>query len=486
MRFSILHVSDLHRDLTDEIGNPWLLESLERDFRQYQSNDPEILKPTLGIVSGDLIYGVKPNAANAAEEMERQYNQAEEFLVGLADRFFGGKRERIVVLPGNHDVCYADVIDSVERIDIPTDPEKKKTLVGELFTPNSKLRWSWNDLCFYRIADDEKYRDRFRFFAAAYEKFYQGHRKFSLMPELQYDIFDFPDLGFSIATLNSCYNNDPLRRAGAFHPTALTQALQALTRAERTGWLMAAAWHHNYTGGPSQDDYLDVELFQLFIDAGVSLGFHGHQHLPDCVDERYRVGSKPRKMTNISAGTLCAGPHYLQPGIPRGYNIVELDTDAWTGRVHLRHMVNRLSGLPLWGPGYFNVTNASYIDFELCQPPTRRPSQLDVQLALERADKLIGSHQWSEAIDVLNELKNTPMARPLLERALLELGDARRSIDLLWPPQSNTEIVAVGGAILESGSREEAEAFLGLECVVVSEDASVQEISHRIRERRLR
>jgi len=112
MRFSILHISDLHRDLSDEVGNPWLLESLAQDFRQHQLQDPVIMRPTLCIVSGDLVYGVKPNTENATKELERQYAQAEEFLISLAELFFGGNRERIVILPGNHDVCFDDVIAS--------------------------------------------------------------------------------------------------------------------------------------------------------------------------------------------------------------------------------------------------------------------------------------------------------------------------------------------------------------------------------------
>jgi hypothetical protein len=486
MSFSILHISDLHRDLSDEVDNPWLLESLAKDFQQYRVNDPEILRPTLCIVSGDLIYGVGQNAANATEEMERQYAQAEGFLIGLAERFFDGDRERIVILPGNHDVCYDDVMASAQRIEVPSSSDEKKRLTYELFKPHSHLRWSWSELCFYRIIDNEKYRNRFRYFAAIYENFYQGRRKFPPAPDQQYDVFDFSDLGFSIVALNSCYNNDPLRRAGAFHQTALTHALQALGRTERAGWLTAAAWHHNLTGGPAQDDYLDVELLQLLIDAGVSLGFHGHQHLSECIEERYRIGPKPRKMTIISAGTLCAGPHYLQPGIPRGYNIVELDTNAWRGRVHLRQMVNRINNLPVWGPGLFNITNSSYIDFELCQPLVGRPPHIDMQLELEQADKLIGFHQWPEAVDLLSGLKGVPLARPLLVKALSEWGDAPRTISLLWPPLTNTEIITVGGAILESGTRAEAEAFLGLECVAGNEDASVLDISQRIRERRLR
>jgi len=37
------------------------------------------------------------------------------------------------------------------------------------------------------------------------------------------------------------------------------------------GRLLTAAWHHNLVGGPMQDDYLEVGLIQVLIDAGVSM-----------------------------------------------------------------------------------------------------------------------------------------------------------------------------------------------------------------------
>ena len=45
MRFSILHISDLHRDLTDEIDNRWLLDSLENDSRQFELQTRPSKKP---------------------------------------------------------------------------------------------------------------------------------------------------------------------------------------------------------------------------------------------------------------------------------------------------------------------------------------------------------------------------------------------------------------------------------------------------------
>ncbi len=483
MRFAILHISDLHRDRGNEVRTGWLLDSLERDFTQFSHQDPQIMIPALCVVSGDLVYGISPGTSDVEGELKRQYGQTKEFLVGLADQFFNGNRERIVILPGNHDVCFDNVIKSVQKIEIPTQQETKARLVAELFAPNSQLRWSWQDLCFFKIINAEQYRDRFRYFATMYEGFYEGERTYPLAPEMQLDVFDFHDLDFCVIALNSCFNNDPFRRAGAFHPETITSACRGLRQAHRSGWLAAAAWHHNLAGGPIQDDYLDLGFLQLFIDAGVSLAFHGHQHLPDCIEERYRLSPDTRKMTIISASTLCAAPSRLKPGVPRSYNIVELDTDEWHGRVHQRQMVNMQFSLPVWGPGHFIDTNSSFHDFELCKPIVSRPSQLDEQLVLERADRLLGFRKWAEVLDVLAEIKKVPMARPLLRKALQELDDTRRTITTLWPPESEAEVVMIGGAILENGTPTEAENFMQLSFVRDNEDASVREIARRVRER---
>lgn len=486
MRFSVLHISDLHRDLSDEINNEWLIESLKNDFAQFEKQAPTIMRPSLAIVTGDLVYGAAPETANVDDELERQYSQAEEFLVGLAEQFFDGRRERVVLLPGNHDVCYDDVMRSAQQIAIPGNTRDKAALVAELLMPRSTLRWSWRELCFYRIFDTDRYLNRLRHFATIYSKFYQGKRAFSCDPEQQYSLFDFPDVGFCVAALNSCFNNDPLRRAGSFHPSALTAACRALRQPKRAGWLLAAAWHHNLIGGPGQDDYLDPEFLQVLMDSGVSLGFHGHQHLSDCFDERYRIGPDTRKLTIVSASTLCAEPGNLSPGTPRSYNIIEIDTDAWRGSVHQRQMVNRLYTLPIWGPGHFISTNNSFCDFDLCKPLAARSAGLSQQLLLEKADEAVGSGLWREAINILHAMRDIPLARPLLLRALGELDDARSTMESLWPPQSAAEAVTIGGAILELGAREEANAFMHLDLVAGSTDASVRDISRRIHERWLR
>jgi hypothetical protein len=90
MRFSILHISDLHRDLRNELDNGPLLQSLLRDVQRYEDQTPPIIRPSICLVSGDLIYGVRATERDFEAELDRQYTQAVDFLISLANALFDG------------------------------------------------------------------------------------------------------------------------------------------------------------------------------------------------------------------------------------------------------------------------------------------------------------------------------------------------------------------------------------------------------------
>ena len=103
--FTILHISDLHRSPTDPIENSTLLGSLLSDLDRYKLEAKSIPAPDAAIVSGDIIKGVNLKFAGYADELTRQYDVAYNFLATLADRMFEGDRSKVVIVPGNHDVC---------------------------------------------------------------------------------------------------------------------------------------------------------------------------------------------------------------------------------------------------------------------------------------------------------------------------------------------------------------------------------------------
>ena len=119
-----------------------------------------------------------------------------------------------------------------------------------------------------------------------------------------------------LAGFNSCFNNDPLNKAGLIYPDCIAGAANTLRRRAYRNRPSLAVWHHSAHGSPVVTDYMDAETLQNLIDAGFSIGFHGHQHKPRFIDEHFRFGAG-RKITVISAGTLCGGPRALPSGQSR-------------------------------------------------------------------------------------------------------------------------------------------------------------------------
>lgn len=480
MKFSALHISDLHRDPDACVTNVWLLDSLERDFAQFSTDN--IARPTICLVSGDLVSGAI--GAGAEDVLRQQFAQAEDFLVSLADRFFNGDRQKIVICPGNHDISVVEVMASTEKIGIPDDLQEKKKLVGELSRPGSMLRWSWKDLCFFRIIDQNMYLDRFKYFKNLYDRFYSGVRTYSLDPVEQFDIFEFDDLGFAVVALNSCFSTDIFYEVGDINSDALVAGRQRLASPNLQGWVKAALWHHDMSGDPGRTNYMRRDLLQYLIESGVGLAFHGHGHRTECYSERYALGKRDGCITVMSASTLCGGARELKPGIPRGYNIIEIDIDQGEGCLHQRGMVNAELTKPMWGPGHIISTNTSSQTFAFTKPTESRIVRVqDFRQEIEKAETLIGHRKWAEAIQTLEVAKDFPLARIFLMEALVEQNIPAQTISLLWPPRTPGEAVVVGFAIYESGNSTQADAFMRLEFIRTTQDASVKDVIQRLLER---
>ena|ERR1700722_9958135 len=173
-----LHISDLHRDPSHGMTNQALLDSLERDRDRYRVDDPAIPDTDVIIVSGDVVHGVSPEANDPVAELDRQYAEAESFLASLADSFVGGDRERVVVIPGNHDVSYYHTLQSMTQVTVNSGSVKGRAAAAShgrrLNTPGSTMRWSWSSFCFYEITDLVTYNSRLDAFCRFYERFYKG------------------------------------------------------------------------------------------------------------------------------------------------------------------------------------------------------------------------------------------------------------------------------------------------------------------------
>lgn len=472
MNLSILHISDLHRDPDNPICNKVLLDSLENDRRRYSGEETsKVRPPDLIIVSGDIIQGVRSDALDPEKKLREQYHEALDFLSKLTDRFVGSDRSRVVVVPGNHDVSAYHFENSLRRVDI--SPNSKKGMVTQLFSQGSLLRWSWSDFELYEIADQSLYAKRLAAFAEFYYAFYDGKRNYDLDPAKQTDIFDFPALGLTIAGFSSCYNNDLFNRQGAIHPECIADVGDRLRHHSLKDRLRIAVWHHNTEGPPAHFDYMDSDLIQNLIDRGFSLGFHGHQHRPQFLNTRFRHGID-RKITVISAGTLCGGASFRHG---RAYNVVELDTGTRAGRLHVREMQNDNLSLPIWGQRALPPNTSAYYDFKYDPPPEPSVRSNANTTALIEAESLYNLAEYRKAAGIFTYVATSDdLARPLLLDCLVKLKDMLALIAMFDPPASEAEAIHVMDALWAEKKHDRLREVLNLPLIAGSTDRSVIEM----------
>lgn len=480
MTLSILHISDLHRDPENPISNTVLLDSLERDRDRYVSNEETCIEPpNFIIVSGDIVHGVKYLTSDADSKIRRQYDEALDFLNNISARFVDGDKQRVIVVPGNHDVSDHVFRQSIRPVDVT--PEKKKAVVAEIFRPNSDVRWSWEELATYKIVNHELYDMRFSAFSEFYSAFYEGNRSYSIDPTKQFDIVNVPDMGIVVAGFSSCYNNDTLNRQGSIHPECIAQVgthLRAFSLKSEP--IRIAVWHHNVEGQPIKSDYMDPEVVQSLIDSGFSLGFHGHQHKPQFLGVRFRY-SLNRKMTIISAGTLCGGAAFR---FGRSYNVVEISTQENKGCLHVREMQNDNLQTPIWGPCSMPPTNKSYLDFTFAPPPRLFAESSRTTTALAEAREKYDLGNYGLAAEILKQISTRePLARRLLLDCLIRLDDKSGIVAIFDPPSSPAEAIALMDALWATSERGHLARILKSNFVTASEDPSVLEMRDKYKAR---
>ncbi len=453
---SIMHISDLHRSPKEEISNAALLSSLVSDNDKYTTDEPRLIKsPNLIIVSGDIIRGSIKEAGSDLE-IKNQYEEAEELLFSITERFLNGDRSKIVIIPGNHDMDWKYSKASMIKMDKKKVFEKafvQSYIHEEMIKSQSAIRFSWKDFSCYEIADRAIYNKRVDAFAHFYNSFYSGIRTYSLNPEEQYQIHDYEEFNITITAFNSCYGNDHLRLAGDIHPVCIAKSTTDLLPHKRHGRLIVAAWHHNTKGGVYDMNFMNSSKLKNFIDAGVSLGLHGHQHKNELIYE-YSNAFEQKKIVVFSAGTLCGGRMELPTGTTRQYNIIEIKrTKAEKVEVTL-HVREKTEGSsfqnPVWQPGRIPDTLESCITVNI-----DKPKSPPVAVSLVQVERLIREEDFDEAKMVLERLDIGQEQVRYYWRELIEKTDnAEMAFRIFLPPQTIPECLTILGFALTTHDRE--------------------------------
>ena len=338
--FSILHISDLHKDA--DACYDRLLDSLEDDRVVWRNGTPSIMEPSFIVVSGDLIQGCELNMTkqSASEMLDTQYAEVEDFLAKLADSFLDRDRNRIIIVPGNHDVSRNASQRSMVYVD-----EKEKAAVYKTFA-NSRgksclYRWSWNDFAFCKIVKEDIYNERFDGYREFYNRFYKDVREELKDCVDSVEIVDFPDYNISFACYNSCAELDHLNETGKISNAALYCKKEDLHELYDNHRMIIGVWHHHIYGSPYFPNFMDRDVLRLLHKRHLQIGLFGHQHCIEVADEYRNIeekGNEKDSILLISSGTLFGGRKQLNSGKPRQYNLIEIEQKNGEAlvRIHVR------------------------------------------------------------------------------------------------------------------------------------------------------
>lgn len=459
--FSILHLTDLHRSSTDPLTNAELVSALVADRDRYVRETPPVPAPDAIVVSGDLIQGVALGSPGHEQELAAQYETAYALIAELTDRFLGGDRSRVVIVPGNHDVDWNAAFGSMRLV---ADEEIPKGMPGALHEPGTPFRWDWRERRLYRIEDEAAYARRLGAFWAAFERFYAGvDGLLSVRPGADANLYSLDEGRIAVAAFNSCAGNDCFSFSGEIPREAVGRA--AIDLKDAGPWrLRVAVWHHDVEGPPSRADYMDVDVVRGMIGRGFRLGLYGHQHRPQVTPQRARL-LDDETMAIASAGSLCAGRWDLPTGDVRGYSVVEISDDYAGARVHVREM----GFANLFSPARLReFAGRSFVDLDWTVPLDAGGRPEDA-VARERAGVVDQAESAlrlggdpAAAFDLLSRLGDgaDPYVRALLVEAARRMEEPGILARVLEPPRNIDELVSLVDALSSTGRPDDALAAL--------------------------
>ena len=479
MKYSILHLSDLHRIKQENI------ECIMSSFQIEKARYAEMGLPPvqLIVVSGDIVDGSKEKDSFVAKQkIEQQYETATKFLSDLCKLFIGPKQEdraRVVIVPGNHDVSQYVSEHSMEQIE--HDDNEIEKLADALWSDKEEgadIRWSWKTLHFYRIVDRKTYNKRFDDFISFYNSFFSGIREFPQDPERQSYLIDIPDLNIALACFNSCYQLDHLRLSGYISPRSLSALTSDLIKAKNNGRLIVGVWHHHTRGLPNQSNYLDYSILDNMVQNGIFVALHGHQHISGMINEHKDVSSDAI-LHLISAGTVYGNKRDIPPAKSRQYNILVIETKSEKCEIELysREDATALNEMPAWDRG--TIGRSLKTSYRITIPLTPRQDveeeeklQNDINqinLQIEKTGNIEGG---------IDQLIVLGMEKPLIRKFVLEMlqrtDNHIRMIQLFSDPQNTTEAMAVFESSIRNKDRATLKRMMNLDIVRTSTDASMK------------
>lgn len=459
-KFSILHISDLHRE-NGEFNDHNLIYALKKDLESLKDSGAEW--PSICVVSGDLVQGASTEISDPISEIQKQYEETGKLLDILVTEILNGKKTNIVIVPGNHDVCRAIASNAFQKIALPQSELDRERLFAEAQNPSHGKRFSPRKHSYFAIKKMEDYWERFGLFRDFYNKFYDGYKKYSIIPKEQFDIWEFMDLRLIIVTFNSSSYVDNYNFIPSIHPDVIVEVCQKLESPRYRDCIIVAVWHHNLRDSNTAQDSLGREFTKYLMLANICVCLHGHQHSTE-IKMLDGVYGDNQRLHIIGVGSFCGSHRQLPYATPRGYNLVMLNTNNGRGTVYFRQM-DCSSTYPTFGEYFPQQGRQSHRDFLITK---LEPEKVERSRASQLANSIIGlllSEKPYDALKLISQVGWDNKLRPFLVATLAQINDPELTIKHLDEPLSNNEAFLLAKSILEIGSKVKARAFLDTEFV---------------------
>lgn len=306
----VLHLSDLH--FTGDTSPQAHLVPLLQDIRKGDFLGLDTVEYL--VISGDV----------TDRGSEEGLDKAREFCEQLIEEL-DLSAQRCIFVPGNHDV------------------QDLQASYGWATNVDGLQDGQWveqGDI--YLVRDDGEYLKRLKRFSDAFFHKIVPAQPYPLDPVEQGMPYLFEDTRIQFLTLNSAWQIDQFnRKRSGLHRDAVSNAIAEADKqiADAVEWramkkgqevLRLGVWHHAIQHRETMQSTDSVELLQA---AGVRLCLHGDVH--EMNRDHFKYWHKD-KMDVVGAGSFGSPAEGRPESTPRLYNLLEIQPDHSSVRVHTR------------------------------------------------------------------------------------------------------------------------------------------------------
>ena len=452
-KYTILHISDLHKPKNCNLDN--LFYSLQTDCEGYVKEG--MPKPEIIVISGDLAEGTKDCGDNAENIIRREYAEVKKFLEKLTDYFLDGQKRRMVIVPGNHDYCYKVSKNSMEL----SPAENAKDDCNKMKIAEPEVRWDWDERRFYHVTNDALYNTRFELYREFYNDFFAGIRELPKDLERESYIVELNEFNTAFVCFNSCHRLDHLNPMGCICPDAVTRAHAKLQSLKNMGYLLVGVWHHHVSGLPIENNYMDHRILRAMMREEIKIGMFGHQHVSDAVQEYSDITSQQRILL-ISSGSLYGNRHQLVTGVPRQYNIINVDIadEDVTLRLNVRKDNSKYGyDIPEWIVSTIGINSLPYYEHTL---HIEKPQ---IEYVVEDIERMVQENGNYEVACI--RLKEAGLEKPIVlkyfDSYIPKVQDVKLLKHLLLRPSTMAQYVTALDTAVNVKDKEWIRSLLGFE-----------------------